>query len=58
MHPILSQFFCYCGLPIYQDETKMFCKRHGKNYTQEVKLPKRGRYSGKSVSKNKWNEYE
>lgn len=44
--------FCpICGLALYDDKG---CPK----YHKLKKAPKRGRFSGKSVSKNRFNEYE
>ena len=45
-----KDFCLVCGLPIYEGDKG--CKRYHK-----IKNPKRKRYSGKSKSENRFNNY-
>jgi len=47
--------FCYCGLPSIKELNGVpLCHKHNK---PQVKTPKRGRFSGRSKSINRFNDY-
>jgi uncharacterized Zn finger protein (UPF0148 family) len=49
------QGFCQCGLPKYIKDGKPLCPKHGDKPPE--KKTRRGRFSGKSKSENRFNDY-
>jgi len=56
---IMLTQFCYCGLPLYEEMGRVFCKKHGEDYSNKPKVNKRTKeLHGRSKSPNRYYDYQ